>query len=99
MRRFSLVKLHRRHLGDRLLLFDHTALHLAHHMHFARLAVKAQREFFAAVDQGQRLGLNRAVYAGDAFGLLRAQAQRKAHAVLGSVVPLCSHGGHRHGGR
>ena len=54
-------------VGDR-------GFHLAHDMHLARLAVKAQGEFFAAIDELQRLGPDQALHAGDALGLFGAQA-------------------------
>ena len=52
-------------------------------MHLAGLAVEAQLQHLVAVLDRQRLGADGALHAGDALGLLRAQAEREAHAVLG----------------
>lgn len=69
------VKLHRHRLDLPCPLLHHIALELADHVHFAGLAVEYQLELFAAIDKHQRLGLDRAVNAGHALGLLGAQAQ------------------------
>ena len=52
-------------------------------VHFAGLAVEAQRQALAAIHQSHRLGTHLALHAGDAFSLLRAQAEGPAQAVLG----------------
>ena len=65
------------------MLVQYRALHLADDVHFAGLAVKAQRQFFFAIDQLQRLGLDRALHANHALGLFGAQTHGKTHAVLG----------------
>ncbi len=52
-------------------------------MHFAGFAVKAQGEFFFAVDQLQGFSFDKTLHAGHALGLLGAQTQRKPHAVFG----------------
>ena len=52
-------------------------------MHLARLAVKPQGQFLVAVDEGEGLGPDGALHAGDPLGLLGAQAHGPAHAVLG----------------
>ena len=52
-------------------------------MHFAGLAVEAQLQRVVAMPQHQRLGADGALHAGHALGLLGAQAQAEAHAVLG----------------
>ena len=52
-------------------------------VHLAGAAVEAQRQPLVAVDQRHRLGAHLALDAGDALGLLRAEAEGVAQAVLG----------------
>lgn len=52
-------------------------------MHFTGFAVKAQGEFFLALGDGHGFGAHGALHAGDALGLLGAEAQGKTHTVLG----------------
>ena len=52
-------------------------------MHLAGLAVEAQGHHLVAVADLQRLGLHLPLHPGHALGLLGAEAEREAHAVLG----------------
>ena len=65
----------------RLRLVEDVALHLADDVHLARLAVELQGQHLVAVDQLHRLHLG--AHAGDALGLLGAQVEGEAQAVLG----------------
>jgi hypothetical protein len=65
------------------LLLDHRRFDLAYAMHLAGFAVEAQSELLLALGDGHGLGAHGALHAGDAFGLLGAEAQGEAHAVLG----------------
>jgi hypothetical protein len=58
-------------------------LHGADHMHLAGLAVEFQGVALVAADQGHRLGADLALHALHALGLLRAQVEGEAQAVLG----------------
>ena len=72
------------HLGRgaaRLRQVEDMALHLADHVHLAWLAVELQGQHFIAVHQLHRRHLG--AHTGHALGLLRAQVEGEAQAVLG----------------